>query len=155
MSGEPGKAVDATPPRPFIGLPPCRIVDTRGNGAPIQGGMITGPADVRTYDVDGICGIPAGVDALSLNFTVVGPGAAGFLTAWPAGGAVPPVSILNFVVANAAILPVILGAFTVNASAATHLLVDVNGYFSDVQGTPSNFFLLEGDVPGPDAATRG
>src|SRR5438093_13013974 len=88
---------DATPPLPFIGLPPCRILDTRGNGAPIQGGIFTGGSDVRNYAVAGICGIPAS-SALSLNFTVTGPGQTtpGFLTAWPTGGAVPPVSILNW-----------------------------------------------------------
>src|SRR5450759_3285468 len=87
-----------TSPIPFIGLAPCRIVDTRGNGAPIQGGMFTGGSDVRDYAVAGICGIPGSAEALSLNFTVTGPGqtAAGFLVAWPTGGAVPPVSILNW-----------------------------------------------------------
>jgi hypothetical protein len=68
-----------TSPIPFIALAPCRIVDTRGNGAPIQGGMFTGGADVRNYAVAGICGIPAVAQALSLNFTVVGPTSPGFL----------------------------------------------------------------------------
>src|SRR5439155_21160946 len=115
---------DITNPLPFIGLPPCRILDTAG-GAPIPGGIFTGGADVRTYDVTGICGIPASAHVLSLNFTITGPGQTtpGFLTAWPAGGAVPPVSILNWdhvpaQVANAAVLPTDTSqAFTVNVSA--------------------------------------
>src|SRR5438552_14920179 len=88
---------DITNPLPFIGLPPCRIVDTRG-GAPITGGIFPGGADGRPYDVTGICGIAATAHVLSLNFTITGPGQTtpGFLTAWPAGGAVPPVSILNW-----------------------------------------------------------
>src|SRR5450759_3558571 len=85
-----------TSPIPFIGLAPCRIVDTRGNGAPITGGMFTGGSDVRNYAVAGICGIPSSAEALSVNFTVVGPTGSGFLVSWPTGGAVPPVSILNF-----------------------------------------------------------
>jgi hypothetical protein len=139
---------DATPPRAFIGLPPCRIVDTRGNGAPIQGGRITGGADVRNYALPGICGVPAGVVAVSLNFTVVGPSADGFFVSWPTGGAPPPVSILNFTtgstVANAAIVPTNTGtgSITVNSSAATDLLVDINGYFSEFLGTPGNVFRL-------------
>lgn len=142
-----GKAVDATPPRPFIGLPPCRIVDTRGNGAPIQGGMFAGPSDVRTWALVGQCGVPAGTDAVSLNFTVVASTSAGFLTAWPAGGTVPPVSIVNFsagqTIANASILPLGAGeAITVNVSAPVHVLLDVNGYFSDTLGTPGNSFNL-------------
>src|SRR5438552_19122823 len=45
-------------PFPFIALAPCRIVDTRGNGAPIQGGIFPGGSDVRNSAVAGICGIP-------------------------------------------------------------------------------------------------
>ena len=130
---------DVTNPLPFIGLAPCRIVDTRGNGAPIQGGIFTGGSDVRSYPVAGICGIPASARALSLNFTVTGPGqtAAGFLTAWPTGGTVPLGSILNWdrpqqQIANAAVVPTsATTSTTVNVSAPTHVIVDVNGYYCD------------------------
>src|SRR5207247_6059303 len=129
---------DATPPLPFIGLPPCRILDTRGNGAPIQGGIFTGGSDVRNYTIPPICGVPAGVKAVSLNFTVTGPGqtAAGFLLAWPTGGAVPPVSILDWdhvpaQVANAAVVPTNgTGAIPVNVGAPNHVILDINGYHS-------------------------
>ena len=131
--------MDVTNPLPFIGLAPCRIVDTRGNGAPIQGGIFTGGSDVRSYPVAGICGIPASARALSLNFTVTGPGqtAAGFLTAWPTGGTVPLGSILNWdrpqqQIANAAVVPTsATTSTTVNVSAPTHVIVDVNGYYCD------------------------
>jgi hypothetical protein len=143
-----GKAVDATDPRAFSGVQPCRVTDTRGNGAPIQGGAFTGGADVRNWDIDGICGIPTGVDAVSVNFTVVGPAASGFLVSWPTGGPVPPVSILNFTagetVANAAIVPVSAGgSITVNVSAATHVLMDVNGYFSNSLFDPQRVFRID------------
>src|SRR5439155_2699371 len=129
-------AMDVTNPLPFIGLAPCRIVDTRGNGAPITGGMFTGGSDVRSYALSGICGIPASARAVSLNFTVTGPTAPGFLTAWPTGGAVPPVSILNFAagqqIANAAVVPTsATTSITVNVSAPTHVIVDINGYYYD------------------------
>src|ERR1700682_6178555 len=55
---------DATSPRPFIRLPPCRIVDTRGNGAPIQGGAFA-TDEVRTWTIAGLCGLPIGTDAVS------------------------------------------------------------------------------------------
>src|SRR5881296_956766 len=132
---------DATNPVPFIGLAPCRILDTRGNGAPIQGGIFTGGSDVRNYTIPPICGVPsgAGVAAVSLNFTVTSPGqtAAGFLLAWPTGGAVPPVSVLNWdhvpaQIANAAVVPTSAGvSITVNVSAPTHVIMDVNGYYYD------------------------
>jgi len=66
--------MDVTNPLPFIGLAPCRIVDTRGNGAPIQGGIFTGGSDVRSYALAGICGIPASARVVSLNLTMTGPG---------------------------------------------------------------------------------
>src|SRR5207244_9711006 len=140
---------DATPPLPFIGLPPCRILDTRGNGAPIQGGIFTGGSDVRNYTIPPICGVPAGVKAVSLNFTVTGPGqtAAGFLLAWPTGGAVPPVSILNWFtvpeqIAHEAVAQTSgSGSITVNVSSPTHVIMDINGYYSSSFGTPQNFFF--------------
>jgi hypothetical protein len=153
---------DLSNPLPFIPLAPCRIVDTRGNGAPITGGIFTGGADVRTYDVTGICGIPSSAHALSLNFTVTGPGQTvpGFLLAWPAGGAIPPVSILNWdsvpqQIANAAVVPTnFTQAFTVNVSGPTHVIIDVNGFYYDgnLGGTSylatGEQFVLAGDFAG-------
>src|SRR4029078_3057389 len=135
-----------TSPLPFIGLAPCRIVDTRGNGAPIQGGMFTGGSDVRNYAVAGICGIPGLAQALSLNFTVVGPTASGFLVAWPTGSAAPPTAILNFNAAdvrnNAAVVPTSLTtSFTVNVSAPTHVIIDINGYYAPAGVGVNNTFL--------------
>ena len=136
-AGESGDSLEKagipSPPLPFVAVPPCRVADTRGNGAPIQGGPFTGPTDVRNWTISGVCGIPAGAEAVSGNFAAVGPSAAGFLVAWPMGGAVPPVSVLNFnagqTVANAAIVPLGTGAITVNVSAPTDVILDVNGYF--------------------------
>src|SRR5436309_96262 len=53
-----------TPPLPFVGVAPCRIVDTRGNGAPIQGGIYTN-GESRNYALPGICGIPDQAQAIS------------------------------------------------------------------------------------------
>jgi Chaperone of endosialidase len=137
-----------TSPIPFIGLAPCRIVDTRGNGAPIQGGIFPG-GGLRNYAVAGICGIPASAEALSLNFTITGPGQTvpGFLTAWPTNGAVPPVSILNWdhvpaQIANAAVVATGTStSITVNVSAPTHVIIDVNGYYAGAGVGTSNTFL--------------
>src|SRR5438093_3615206 len=152
-------AMDVTNPLPFIGLAPCRIVDTRGNGAPITGGMFSGGSDVRSYALSGICGIPASARAVSLNFTVTGPTAPGFLTAWPTGGAVPPVSILNFAagqqIANAAVVPTGGSAsITVNVSAPTHVIVDTNGYYYNGTSVPlpgGESFWISGSTAGAGA----
>ena len=144
-----GKAVDATPPRAFIGLPPCRVIDTRG-GAPIAGGIFAN-SEARNYLISGICGLPFGVDAVSVNFTVTGSPAAppgAFLLAWPQGQPAPPVSILNFqagqTIANAAIVPMgsPFGEFTVNVSHSTHVIMDINGYFSDTYAGQAPFALV-------------
>ena len=134
--GSLGKAGIPSPPIPFVAVQPCRVVDTRGNGAPIQGGIYA-DSEARNYVLTGICGIPAGAKAVSANFTVTGsPSAppAAFILAWPQGGVPPPVSILNFqagqTVANAAIVPMsATGGITVNVSHSTHVIMDVNGYF--------------------------
>jgi len=155
-----------TNPLSFIALSPCRILDTRGNGAPIQGGRFTGGSDVRSYTLPGICGLPSSIAAVSLNFTVVGPDSAGFMVAWATGAPVPPVSIMNFVasqvLANAAIVPTSSsGSITVNVSTATDLLMDVNGYFPNTTTmnplAAGEFFGIVGSVAGGGtiAATNG
>lgn len=121
----------------FVGITPCRVVDTRGNGF---GGAYGPPlllAEIaRDFVLTGRCGLPANAVAVSLNFTVVTPTGDGFLATFPAAGAVPLVSTLNFragqVLANAAIVPLGTGgAITVYSSgSSTHLLIDVNGYFT-------------------------
>jgi hypothetical protein len=140
---------DVTSPRAFIGVQPCRVADTRGNGAPIQGGIFPN-SGLRTWDVTGICGIPAGADAISVNFTVVaaaGIPAGSFLLAWPTGQAAPPTAIMTYgpsqVISNAAIVP--LGPseqLNVNVSGSTHVIMDVNGYFSDTLQDPTRFLEL-------------
>jgi hypothetical protein len=153
-----GKAVDATPPRAFIGLQPCRILDTRGNGAPIAGGIFAN-SEARNYTITNVCGLPSYTDAVSVNFTVTGSPAAppgAFLLAWPQGGPTPPVSILNFqageTVANAAIVPLNgSGQITVNVSHGTHVIMDVNGYFSETpfNGTALDSFEVTANLAGP------
>jgi hypothetical protein len=87
---------------------------------------------------------------VSFNLTALNVSQAGDLRVYPAGGAVPTVSTLNYNantpnIANAAVVPLGTGgAIRVQADAATiDLIIDVNGYYSSTLGTPSNFFTLE------------
>jgi hypothetical protein len=138
---------DVTPPRAFVGIQPCRVADTRGNGAPIQGGIFPN-SGLRTWDLTGICGLPAGTEAISANFTVVaatGIPAGSFLLAWPTGQAPPPTAIMTYgpgqIISNAAIVPLGPGEqMNVNVSGSTHIVMDVNGYFSDTLQNTSNQF---------------
>jgi hypothetical protein len=69
---------------------PCRLVDTRQTGNPIQGDTS------RNCNVPqlGGCNIPASAVAYSLNVTVVPDGPLGYLTIRPTGGEQPYVSTM-------------------------------------------------------------
>ncbi len=127
-------AVDAV----FVGLTPCRLVDTRGNGF---GGPFGPPGLAagapRDFPLAGQCGIPVEAQAVSLNVTATNTLGPGFFLLHPAGGATPLVSTLNYLggetVANAALVPLGPGGLTVIAGVAgADLILDVNGYFVDL-----------------------
>ncbi len=118
----------------YTALTPSRLIDTRLFGIPMQ------PGQTISLNVTGKGGVPAdGVTAVALNVTVTQPTTSGHLTAFPAGGATPLASNLNFVpgqtVPNEVLVQV--GAngrvsFT-NSAGFTHLIVDVAGWYSGTQ----------------------
>jgi hypothetical protein len=119
----------------FIGVEPCRVVDTRGaNGA--FGGPAFASLETRTYDLSaGPCtGLPSTMTAVSLNFTVVSYDVSigGFVTAFRSNSVRPGVSTVNFgtgpPVANAAVVAS-AGGISVYTYGTTHLIIDINGYF--------------------------
>ncbi|HTY41963.1 MAG TPA: tail fiber domain-containing protein [Thermoanaerobaculia bacterium] len=125
-----------TSPMPFIGITPCRIVDTRDATRPPGYGPPSLAAGVpRSFTLAGQCGIPTGAQAVSLNVTVVSPQGLGYVLLYPQGGSQPGVSTLNYVqgltVANAAIVPLGTGGGVTVAAAVsgTDFLIDVNGYY--------------------------
>jgi hypothetical protein len=150
-----------TPPRPFIGVTPCRVADTRGNGFT---GAYGPPALVanatRSFAFAGQCGIPAGAEAVSFNFGALNVGGAGDLRVFPAGGGIPLVSTLNYNastpnIANAAIVPLGSGAITVQADAVSiDLIIDVNGYYSSTFGFAANYFVIDNDSSNYSIFTR-
>jgi hypothetical protein len=148
----------------FVGVTPCRLVDTRQAGFPAGYGT---PALVggspRNFDLnsDPLCtGIPAGVDAYSLNITVTNTQGPGFILIYPQGGAQPPVSTVNYVagqtIANAAIVPAGSGGgVTVIAGVSgTDLIIDINGYFSE-QFNSFNFFSVVSSYSGTGGVIFG
>jgi hypothetical protein len=135
---------DVTPGIAFVGVAPCRLVDTRTTTLPNFPAGYGPPAltqgQPRNFDLnsDPLCtGIPAGVEAYSLNVTVTNTLGPGFILIYPQGGSQPTVSTLNYLagqtVANAAIVPAgTNGGVTVIAGVSgTDLIVDINGYFTD------------------------
>jgi hypothetical protein len=138
----------ATSPLPFIGITPCRLVDTRQAGFPAGFGPPALTAGVpRSFALPGRCGIPAAAEAVSLNVTVTNTQGAGFILIFPQGDAQPDVSTLNYVagqtVANAAVVPLGAGGgITVIAGVSgTALILDTNGYYAPAGVGNFNTFL--------------
>jgi hypothetical protein len=118
----------------FYTTTPCRILDTRGAAGPFGAPQLA-ISTRRDFVVSAsACGIPATAGAYSLNATVVPPAPLGFLSLWGPGGQ-PSVSTLNAsdgtIAANAALVPAsATGTVSAMASGATHLILDINGYFA-------------------------
>jgi len=149
----------------FTPVNPCRVVDTRNpngpfGGPPIQGGTF------RSFPLpEGSCLLPLGATAYSLNVTVAPIGHLGYLTIWPTGQQQPVVSTMNSpdgrVKANAAIVLSGNGgaAVSVYVSDTTNVIIDVNGYFTPVNGANLAFYPLPpcrvADTRGPNGPLGG
>jgi hypothetical protein len=114
----------------FGGGLPVRILDTRTGLGPL------GPGGTMAVKVTDRAGIPpSGVIAVVLNVTVTGPTSGGYLTIWPHGEARPLASNLNFevgqTVPNLVVVKVGAGGTVdvFNSAGATHLVIDVAGYY--------------------------
>ncbi len=127
----------------FVAVTPCRLVDTRKSGGPIQGNT---SRDFTIPQLGG-CNIPTTAAAYSLNVTVVPPAPLGYLTIWPTGEDRPVVSTMNSldgrIKANAAIVPAgASGAVSVYVSNTTDVVLDIDGYFAPTSGSTLAFYSL-------------
>jgi hypothetical protein len=130
-------APGAQGPYGYQTVPLCRLYDTRSTNDPISAGSI------RSFNVDGLCGVPAGAAAAALNLLAMNTTTSdwsGFIL-FPAGAAFPPTSTLNFVPGTVGLAN---GARTRLAGAGqdvslyyygtpgstTHVILDTYGYFS-------------------------
>jgi len=109
-------------------IKPCRVLDTRNPaGAP----PITG---INLNVAAGGCNAPASAQSYLLNATVVPQGTLGFLTLFAQGSPQPLVSTLNAldgaITSNMAIVPANNGNISAFSSNATHLVLDISGYFA-------------------------
>ena len=127
----------------FVAASPCRLIDTRLTGGPIQGGTFQS----FTIPQLGGCNIPTTAAAYSLNVSVVPEGPLGFLTIWPTGEVRPIVATLNSldgrIKADAAIVPAgTNGAVSVYVTNTSNIVLDINGYFEPVSGSTLAFYPL-------------
>jgi uncharacterized repeat protein (TIGR03803 family) len=127
----------------FSAVTPCRLVDTRQTGQPIQGGTS------QNFNIPqlGGCNVPTSASAYSLNVTVIPRGTLGYITVWPAGLAQPLISTMNSRDGRNKAEAVIVQAGTNNAVSiyatnTTDVLLDVNGYFGAPGSQTYEFFPL-------------
>jgi hypothetical protein len=151
----------------FVGMTPCRVVDTR-NGSGFTGAF--GPPSLaggssRTFPIRSstTCSIPSIAQAYSFNITIVPPGFVDFVTVGPTPVSTPPTfSTLNgyvcafssspCVVSNAATVPAgTSGSVDVYASQNTNLIVDINGYYAQQTGIT----LAQGTAVAPSLSFTG
>ncbi len=151
-----GYYTDATDPQAtggwFTGMTPARVLDTRVPiGVPSAGKV--GPGQSLSLTVAGVHGVPAmsspvPPSAVVANVTVTEPTTAGWVAAWPSTQPRPLASDLNFTpgetVANLAVVEVGSdGAIELyNAFGATHLVVDVLGWYAGNVVRASNLHVL-------------
>jgi hypothetical protein len=123
----------------FESLVPARLLETRADlptaDGQFQGTGALGRDSTLALPVAGRGGVPANATAVVLNITATGPSGPGFVTAYPCGGARPVASNLNFVagqtVPNLAIVRLSSdGTVCLYAMESTHLIADVEGYFT-------------------------
>jgi hypothetical protein len=130
----------------FVPITPCRIIDTR-----LAGGQIAANT-VRNFDITAVsdyafqggdasncngAGAAGSFAAAAINFTVVTPAAAGFITAFPFLGTQPLAATVNYtagsIVGNYTVVKLDQGAsaneLSVYSFAQTHLVADLVGYF--------------------------
>ncbi len=128
-------------PYQYHAITPCRVADTRAcSGSNTTASCGSGPSfGLANFTFQGVCGVPSGATAVTLNATIVQPTAQGYLKLFPAGTTEPLVSTLNYnagepALANGAIVP--LAATTPDLTAriavgpgTAYLVLDVTGYF--------------------------
>jgi Repeat of unknown function (DUF5650) len=117
---------------------PARVLDTRPSGDTVDNlqtaGGLRAAGSITTLPIAGRANVPANAKAVIVNVTATGPTADGFLTVYPCGTPVPNASNLNFKM-DASIANLVVsklgagGELCIETSAATHLVVDVTGYF--------------------------
>lgn len=154
----------------FVPITPCRILDTR-----VAGGQIAANS-VKSFDVTAVsdysfqggdasncsgAGAAGSFAAAAINFTVVTPSAAGYITAFPFLGTQPVAATVNYgtgdIRGNFAVVKLDQGAsaneMSVYSFAQTHLVADIVGYYINPQATQLD--CVEVASAGVDIAAGG
>jgi LPXTG-site transpeptidase (sortase) family protein len=159
-SAAPAAAPAAVPDKAsvFTPVPPARLVDTRkGLGATTPGDNGT-----ITVQITGQAGIPADATAVVLNVTATETTAPGFVTAYPAGQALPLASNLNPErpkqnLPNLVTVPIgVNGQVSVFTLTKADILVDAFGYYRPATTARAGRYVPVGPVRAYDSrSVRG
>lgn len=132
VSARSAEAAPVAAPSRLVSVVPQRVADTRsalGLTSILQGGSTS------RLVIGGRGSVPASATSVVVNLTVTQTTAPGFVTVWPAGSQKPVASNVNAdraqqTIANLATVRLSAdGAINVYASAATHVIIDVFGYY--------------------------
>ncbi|MGD9753161.1 MAG: hypothetical protein AB7W59_19380, partial [Acidimicrobiia bacterium] len=140
----------------FQAVTPTRLLDTREPGQH-QGPFAAGEA--FDLDVAGLAGLPRTATAAVLNLTATQPAAAGYVSITPQGAPIGGVSNLNVAIggrtiANQVVVPLNNGMATVYSAIGTHLVIDLNGWYSGSEAGISTNGLFVPVTPGRLLDTR-
>ncbi|MFL6090754.1 MAG: fibronectin type III domain-containing protein [Aeromicrobium sp.] len=139
----------------FTPATPTRMFDTRVGNVCVPNGKLLGDATLSVLLSNCPGGLDANAGAVAMNLTVADPGAAGFITGYPADAPKPTAANVVFgahqTVANAATLKLGSGGAnagklsfyngpTAGAAGATHLVADLAGWFAPGAGTAAGAF---------------
>jgi len=120
----------------YVPVEPTRVYDSR---RPESGGTALAAGATVTVPIVGTPGVAAdGVTAVVVNVTATGAGSSGYVTLWPTGAAQPTASALSIerggqTIPNLVTVPVGAdGSISVFTSGATHIIVDLQGYYHQV-----------------------
>ena len=123
----------AAPQRAGVYPPPtpCSVFDSR-SGSPLPGGEIT------NVTITGVCGVPGNAVAAALNFTIIGPVGPGHLIVFPANGQYRrPRSLTSSLARTCPTRRTSslarAGPSPLQSVTTTNLVIDVYGYFTDVE----------------------
>ena len=154
------------PPGPpgtsFVSLVPGRLLETRTDATPTLDGQASGiglrPAgSITELQITGRYNIPTNATAAILNVTVTDTRGDGYVTVWPCGTPQPTASNLNYTAGNTIPNLVIAklgdtGSVCLFTTNQTHLIADINGYYTVTSGSGSTSFVSL--VPGRLLETR-
>jgi hypothetical protein len=153
------RAAGIASPTGFVPVTPCRVADTRkATDGKLAAGTtrtlhVIGSSGYSAQGGNGAgCAIPEEAMAVSVSITALSSEGAGYVRAWPADQAEPTATVLNFTAlggsagttagANVPLSP--QGTIKVKGyNQATHLVVDVTGYYAEAM---SGFVSSDGTL---------